>query len=411
MPKPLTAVAVAKTKPASTRREIPDGGCRGLYLVIQPKSGARSWALRYRRPDGRPAKLVLGTVFDIADREPDTAPVVGGHHTLAMARRLATALRHEIAQGRDPAADHLAEKRRRNIAATERPTADGLEVIRGGLSDRWADKPLAEINSHDIYSLVDETRRRGAPGLAHRADGPAEGQARHMRSVLSTMFGWLVEHRRLETNPVAGVRRPDTPRSRDRVLTSDEIVKFWRATDAIGQPFGPAAKLLLLTGCRLAEVGRMTRAELSDDGAWSIPASRTKNRRPHLVPFSTTARDILAGMVEGGPYIFSTTGRTPISGWSRAKARLDAAMGVTGWRLHDLRRTFVTHLAELGVRPDVIELAVNHVSGLRGGVAGVYNRSELLPERRAAMQRWADHVAGLVSGKAAKVTPLRRRGA
>ena len=102
-------------------------------------------------------------------------------------------------------------------------------------------------------------------------------------------------------------------------------------------------------------------------------------------------------------YVFTTNGRVPVSGWTRIKRRLDAAMRIPPWRLHDVRRSFVTGLAELGIRPDVIELAVNHRSGMRGGIAGTYNRSELLPERRAALETWASHVEGLVAGRSAKV--------
>src|SRR4051812_3047999 len=101
MARPLTAAFVGKVRPGPTRREIPDGGCPGLHLIVQP-SGTKSWALRYRRPDKRPAKLVLGTVFDPAEDEPAISPVIGGHHTLAAARRLVAELRHQIAQGRDP---------------------------------------------------------------------------------------------------------------------------------------------------------------------------------------------------------------------------------------------------------------------------------------------------------------------
>jgi integrase len=108
--------------------------------------------------------------------------------------------------------------------------------------------------------------------------------------------------------------------------------------------------------------------------------------------------------------VFTTTGTTPVSGWSKIKRRLDKRMKVPAWKLHDLRRTFVTGCAELGIRPDVIELAVNHVSGVRGGIAGVYNRSELLPERRAALERWAAHIEALISGRPSKIVPLPLRG-
>ena len=263
------------------------------------------------------------------------------------------------------------------------PTGGEPTTIRGGLCERWSDKPVAEIDGHDIHSLVDETRRSGAPGLERRSDGPTEARARAMLSCLSKMFGWLVQHRKVSQNPCKDVHRPDASRARDRVLTAAEMVKFWRATDAERKEFSALLKLLLLTGCRLNEVAGMTRSELSEDGAtWNIPGARTKNRRPHVVPLAPLARKMVGSGSEG--FVFTTTGRSPVSGWSKIKRRLDEAMQIPPWRLHDLRRTFVTGLAELGIRPDVIELAVNHVSGLRGGIAGVYNRSELLPERRAA---------------------------
>jgi integrase len=106
--------------------------------------------------------------------------------------------------------------------------------------------------------------------------------------------------------------------------------------------------------------------------------------------------------------VATTDARTPVWIGSKIKGRLDRAMKIAPWRIHDLRRTFVTGLAELGVRGDVIELAVNHVSGHRGGIAGVYNRSELMPDRRAAMERWSAHVEGLVTDRPTRVVAIRR---
>jgi integrase len=207
---------------------------------------------------------------------------------------------------------------------------------------------------------------------------------------------------------MAGLSRPKPPKSRDRVLYDSEIVKFWRATDAERPEFGAPLKLLLLTGCRLREIADLRWSEVVDD-TLVLPAARTKNKREHIVPLSQLAREILAGVSSPtGAYVFSTHGgRKPVELGTKQKARIDAAMGVGDWVFHDLRRTVITGMSELGIRPDVIELVVNHTSGHRGGVAGVYNRSEMLPERRAALDRWAAHVAGLLDGKAAKVVPLR----
>jgi integrase len=440
MSKPLTAAAVEKTRPSKDRREIPDGGCRGLYLVVQP-SGAKSWALRFRRPSGKTAKLVLGSVYAAAPKEPDTTPAIGGHLTLAAAHRLVTELRHQIAQGRDPAASHLAEKQHRRVAALEAAEntfaaaakdwiaqdaskntrrwqeqsrllgfePDTLTFIPKGLAERWAERPVVAIDGHDIYAIVDETRRLGAPGLKRRSDGPTEGRARAMLSCLSTMFDWLIRKRRVINNPCASVPRPETPKARDRVLSKDEIVKFWRAADAARVPFGAALKLLLLTGCRLNEVAGMRRDELSED-AWTIPGTRTKNHRPHVVPLPPLARDILAGVADGTELVFANPHRkTPLSGWSHVKDDLDAAMGAPPWRLHDLRRTAATGMADLGIAPHIVEATLNHVSGAKAGVAGTYNRAAYAPEKRAALERWANHIAGLVEGRPANVTPIRAK--
>ena len=437
MAKILTAAAVQKLKPAAVRREISDAGAAGLHLVIQP-SGAKSWAMRFRRPNGTPAKLTLGPL-DLSGREAPAEPTIGQPLTLAAARALAAEICRQRVGGRDVVADHDASRRRQRsenetrdkstfaAAARDfveghamtktrrwqeqarllglRPTAEGLEVIRGGLADRWGDKPIAEIDGHDIFGVVDETRRTGAPGLERRSDGQTEARARAMLSCLSKMFGWLVQHRRVNQNPCAGVHRPDAPKARDRVLTDAEIVKFWSATDAERKEFSALLKLLLLTGCRLNEVAGMTRAELSGDGAtWSLPGKRTKNGRPHVVPLPPLARDILATVkpIAGkAGLVFSTTGDTPVSGWSKTKGRLDGLMKIPPWRLHDLRRTAATGMAELGIAPHIVEAALNHVSGARAGVAGTYNRAMHAEEKKAALERWAAHVQGLVFDKPA----------
>jgi integrase len=203
-------------------------------------------------------------------------------------------------------------------------------------------------------------------------------------------------------------------------LSDGEIRLFWQACDAVGEPFGAIFKLLLLTGARLNEVAGMRRSELHANGLWQLPGSRTKNRRPYKVLLPPMASALLPPSQHD--LVFTTTGTTPPSGWSRAKRRLDAAMltaaresprnaAIEPWRLHDLRRTAVTGMVELGVRPDVIELCVNHVSGSRGGIAGVYNHSELLPDRKTALERWSTHVAGLVSGGTDNVVALHQRQA
>jgi integrase len=438
----LTAIGIEKMRATKDRREIPDAGCPGLYLVIQP-TGAKGWALRYRRPDGRSAKLSLGSVYEKPGKEPDTAPAIGGHLTLAAAHRLVTALRHEIAQGRDPAAAHLKAKADQRVAAQHaasntfasaardfidkhaRPKVrrwkelarllgiepDTLELIPKGLADRWATRPVAEIDGHDIHGVVDEARRLGIPGLGRRTDGPSESRARKLFAVISKLFAWLIRDRRVTANPCASVARPEIPEARDRLFTGAEIVRFWAATEEIGGPFGPALRLLLLTGSRLNEVCGMRREELSGDCAtWTIPGARTKNHRPHVVSLPPLARDILAAVprVEGCDFVFTTFGRAPVAIGSKVKDRLDASMKIAPWRLHDLRRTAATGMAEIGIQPHIVEAVLNHISGAKAGVAGTYNRALYADEKRVALERWAAHIAALVEGKAAaNVVPMR----
>jgi integrase len=471
MAKMLTAAAVKNYRPGKVRREIPDAGCVGLHLVIQP-SGVKSWAVRLRRPDGRPAKLTLGTC-DAAGREAEGEPAIGGHLTLAAARRLAAEVCRQRALGRDPAADRIAEKRRgrgadgmraantfgraardfieqhkvkrtgkrprrwREIARVlglDYPVA-GAEptTIKGGLSDRWRDKPIAEINGRDIHAIIDEARCFAIPGLPPRNSGTSDPRGRKLADALGAMFKWLMRHRRaaIVANPCLGSYRPDAPASRERVLNfrpdvrgADELRWFWDACDAVGEPFGAIAKLLLLSGCRLSEIARMARGELSDDFVTlRLPGERTKNGLPHNVPLSALAREIIANTtrIEGCAYIFSTNGKTPVSGFSKFKKRLDGAMlaaalkergsdaAIPPWRIHDLRRTAATGMAAIGIAPHIIEACLNHVSGAKGGVAGIYNREQYEPEKRAALERWANLIGEITSQTPrGNVVPLRQ---
>jgi integrase len=446
MTKPLTAAGVDRLKPLpNKRRIIKDAAAQSLFLVIMP-SGHKSWMMRFRRPGGAIGKLVLGRV-DLSG-EIEDEPEIGMPLSLGAARQLAARIHRDRARGVDVIANHRAAKRSKLVEIEQsngsafaavarqfideharrhtrrwRETARFLgwhypdegepTMIAGGLAQRWSARPIGEVDGHDLYGVIDETRRTGVPGLdRHRRKGLSDSMGRAMSATLSKMFGWLTQHRKIASNPALGLFRPPAAKPRARVLSDSEIKRFWKATDTLGGPFGAAFRVLLLTGQRLNEVAGMRHEELSDDLAtWSIPGHRTKNRRPHRVPLAPMVREIITAVprIDGSPYVFNSACRTPLSGFSKAKGKLDKAMGVPPWRLHDLRRSCVTGMAELGIRPDVIELAVNHASGSRGGIAGIYNRSELLPERRAALERWAQHVAGLIEGRTDNVTTLRRR--
>ncbi len=195
------------------------------------------------------------------------------------------------------------------------------------------------------------------------------------------------------------------------MLSDAEIAKLWPAFGELGYPFGDACKLLLLTGGRRAEIGGMKWSEIEGD-KWTLPGERTKNGNPHLVPLSSITREILDGLprMDGLDLVFTGPGGKSISQWSRPKEKLDALSGVTGWRLHDLRRTLVTGMNEaLNIEPHVIEAVVNHQSGTaKAGVAGIYNRAQYIKQRRVALESWAKHVMGIVSGAAeSNVVSLR----
>jgi integrase len=464
-PKNLTAAAIKKfaANPAKKRRRIRDLGGQSLYLIIEP-SGVKSFEMRFRRPGGRPAKIRLGQ-YDATDREIEGDPVIGQPLTLAAARALATKLHRERQLGRDVIGEHkaarhrqraevkyreastfglavrdylreYAQKQTRNWRETARllglhydANSKAAQENKDGLAQRWGDKDVRSIDGHDVYSVCDEARRFGVPGVKARNKGLSEARGRALFVALSSLFKWLCKNRRVASNPCLNAYQPEPAKARDRHLTSDEIKWFWRACDEVDaprvngatKPFSPLLRLLLLTGSRLNEVARMTRQELGDDGMWRLPGSRTKNGKAHVVPLPPLAHELIASMPVNSDFVFSTNGQTPVSGWNRMKRRLDAAMlsiarkergaavKIDKWRLHDLRRTAITGMAELGIRPDVIELTVNHVSGSRGGIAGIYNRSELLPERQTALERWAAHVEGLVRGMAGSVVSLHPR--
>ena len=466
MVKALTDAACRKYVPAAKRRRIRDVLSQSLFFVIEP-SGHKAWQMRFRTPTGRIGKLTLGP-YDASGHELAGEPQIGQPLTLAAARRLATAVHRERALGKDPIAEHKARRARQRVELIDRSkntfaaavrsyvedyarprqrrwpeTArllglrpDDLEPIVGGLVQRWQDRPITELDGHDLWSAVDEARRHAVPGLAARNKGTSEARARALHSALSGLFTWLQGQRRITADPTADLHPPAAPKARDRVLTPDECRWLWKAAASADaprvpgapKPFAPLLKLLLLTGARLNEVAGMTRDELRDDGTWHLSGVRTKNGRPHTVPLPPLARELIGAVPGDSGVLFTTNGRTPVSGWSRVKARVGAAMlalareergpkaTIPPWRLHDLRRTAATGMAELGIAPHIVEAALNHVSGARAGVAGTYNRAAYFDERRAALDRWSLHVAGLVSGKSANIAQLaekargRRRG-
>ena len=218
----------------------------------------------------------------------------------------------------------------------------------------------------------------------------------------------------MDANPVAATNRPQEPVSRDRVLSDGELREIWNACQ--DDDYGRIVKLLLLTGQRRDEIAALEWSEIDLDAALiTLPKERTKNKRAHDVPLSDLALSILPSPRHGRELVFGE-GEGPFTGFSAAKRRLDErinaarAKPMPEWRLHDLRRTAATRLADLGVQPHIIEALLNHVSGHKAGVAGIYNRAAYAPEKRAALTLWAEHIPALVDGVDRKVVPLRRGG-
>ena len=235
---------------------------------------------------------------------------------------------------------------------------------------------LAEIDKRAIAVRLDQIEKASGAVTRNR-----------VRSSLSAFFARTIEDGLIEINPVTGTAKAEEGPSRDRVLSKPELVTVWRA--CAEDQFGDIVRLLILTGQRREEIGGLRWSEI-DQGSIVLPPARTKNRREHALPLSVQARAILDRQPRRGnrDFIFGY-GRGPYSGWGNAKAALDARVGrVKPWRLHDLRRTAATMMAELGVFPHIIEAILNHVSGHRAGVAGIYNRARYEQDMRAALERW-----------------------
>jgi integrase len=243
--------------------------------------------------------------------------------------------------------------------------------------------------------LADIDRRTIAVLLGQIEIGSGPTARNRLRSALSSFFSWAIQEGLAETNPVQGTGKADAGASRDRVLSQEELRKLWHALG--DDRFSEIVRLLLLTGCRRNEIGRLQWQEVDPAQKQIVlPAQRVKNGREFTLPLCAQALAILARQPRrnSSDFIFAERG---FNDWDRCKARVDLRIGIAPWRLHDLRRTCATQMAELGVMPNVIELALNHVSGHKAGVAGIYNRSKMTDAVREGLQKWADHLDAITA--------------
>jgi integrase len=249
-----------------------------------------------------------------------------------------------------------------------------------------------------VVRVLDSLANDGKTAMASRT--AAYGRA---------CYQWAVKRGSLSTNPFHALPLAAVVK-RERVLTDDELRAIWRGTERPSS-FNAIVRMLILTGQRREEVAGMTWGHVADDlSAWTVPSAMAKNGVAHLVPLSTHAQAILRDAPHAEVGLVFPGLRGPFNGFSKAKEALDKVSGVKDWRLHDLRRTLATGLQRLGVRLEVTEAVLNHVSGSKAGVVGIYQRHNWTDEKRAALDAWGAHVMAIADGRApqANVVPLQR---
>lgn len=263
--------------------------------------------------------------------------------------------------------------------STARQTARALRVH---FLSRLRTKKLALITTHDVTSVFDQLIRRGVPG-----------EANHAFKYARTFFRWAARRKLITISPLSGQRMPARENARDRVLSDAELRSIWRAAQRAGYPFGTIVQLLILTGQRRGEIAAL-RWSFIDTKARIItfPASLTKNNRMHELPYNGMVAEILETIPRFNStnllFLARAKTDTPFNGWSKSKENLENRPPIRPWTLHDLRRTFATHLAALGVRIEVTERLLNHISGTHGGLVGIYQRHSWKPEMRTAIETW-----------------------
>jgi integrase len=363
-----------------------DTGCPGFGVKVTPK-GRKVFVVLYRTAGtgSRLRKFTIGPY---------------GRVTLQQARVAAQKVFTARLEGRDPAAEKRAARQRivtdrvgdvledfiAQHLSQNRSSSEVSRLLRREIGSAWVGRSIHEITKRDVIDVIKTIEQRGTPIAANKA----------LKSI-KTFLRWCVGRAVLDQSPADGIPTPTKEVSRDRVLNDGELARVILAARRIGDPYGGIVELLALTAQRREEVACCTWNELDLDArTWTLPKERTKNTKPHTVHLSDQATIVLNRMKKQGKFVFSHFGDTPFQDFSMAKREIDAVSGVTGWRVHDLRRTCVSGMARLGVPPHVADKILNHQSGAISGVAAVYQRHDFLAERQAALERWGAHVAEIV---------------
>jgi integrase len=404
----LTKSTVAKLQVPPGKSELIafDAELPGFGVRLRA-GGKRTWIAQYRLGT-KQRRMTLGTLETVDEGE---------------ARRRAKAALAKVHLGLDPQTEKAEARAQAAITlgsvvdrylerAAPRLRPRSLVETRRYLQRDWAplsELPLAKIGRKDVAARLNTLAQEGGPIAANRA-----------RATLSTLFSWAIGEGLADANPVIGTRSNEEVR-RERVLSDEELGLIWR--HARDGDYGAIVRLLILTGQRREEVGGMHWSEIDlDKGLWALESERTKNRKRHDVPLSDLATAIVEGLPRRGErdLLFGLRDG-PFKGWARAKGALDGRLEtalrdkrgdkavLVPWRLHDIRRTVATRMAELGVLPHVVEAVLNHISGHKAGVAGVYNRASYAGEKRAALTLWAERVK-VLSGQSSNVVAMKRSG-
>ena len=368
----------------------------------------------------------------VRERIGDYGPV-----TIEDAKARARDLIGRVARGTDPRAERIAAAEADKAArAEDELTLDVLIVswAKRHLSNR-RERYAEEAQRALRYAFGDHLRRPATrllrADIVKALDGLAASGKRttadRTKAYGRACYGWAVSREMLAANPFEGLAAFSDEVSRDRVLTDGEVAEINAVASAMPYPWGPFYRIALLTLQRRDEVAGMCWSELSADRSlWTIPGARMKNGKPHDIHLSEPVRAILRAIprIAKRDLVFTTTGKTPISGFSRAKAGLDAAIvkartkaaeeagrddpePLTPWRLHDFRRTGVSTMAALGIDSIVADKILAHKPAKLKGVAAVYQRHEFAKERRMALEAWAAHVEG--DGQIdSNIVPMRR---
>jgi integrase len=364
-----------------------DAALPGFGVKVTPK-GRKVFLVLYRT-GGAGSKLRKYTIGPY------------GRVTLHQARAAAQKVFTAKLEGRDPAAEKR-ERKRRLVAdrvedlleifveqrlSQNRSGAEIGRLLRREIGKTWAGRSIHEIAKRDVVEVVSAIEQRGASIAANKA----------LKSI-KMFLRWCVGRAILDQSPAEGVPTPTKEVARDRVLSDEELASVILGARQIDERYGGIVELLALTGQRREEVAKLAWEELDfSQRVWTIPKHRTKNAKPHVVHLSDQSMAILQRIEKHGPHAFAFYGSKPFDRFATAKRKLDELSGVTGWRLHDLRRTCVSGMARLRIAPHVADKILNHQSGTISGVAAVYQRHDFLRERKDALERWGTHVGKLVA--------------